>query len=401
MIVAPESRTETWARVFATWCPDLIVTHLCGSTKSRELIRETLIVGRNGAIRTHVTVVSYQDMATDAAFLKSVKWSSLILDLRRSNTGVASGSGEGDFGWRFETVDSIGADHRIVTIDTPFIGNLEKLQNLMRFVDPEKFPNDSTSWDQLEGGHCDEIMSSIFDEIKPYFLKRVKKDVSDHLESKVCQGSSEWELRDTWLKFFTLFSLNMYPNQVEVLVPVELTKMQKRVYRAKLMVRRPALAVSRSDNNNNIHLDIISDLLQVCGYPEPVGELGLDGVNGDEVYKTMFVSESAKIRCVRYMLAHLKCKGHKVVIFSSYSNTLDAVEKLLQIEQHVYCRLVSLKVMGCYSSNLFLYRFCLGCPHFAQGQGCGNRLIQRSKLFQVCNTASQSRYSWLSETDCC
>ena len=61
--------------------------------------------------------------------------------------------------------------------------------------------------------------------------------------------------------------------------------------------------------------------------------------SGDEAYSTQLVDGSGKFQILQRLLAKLFAAGHRVVLFSQFTSTLDLLEELLQHRRYKYCRL--------------------------------------------------------------
>jgi SNF2 family DNA or RNA helicase len=76
--------------------------------------------------------------------------------------------------------------------------------------------------------------------------------------------------------------------------------------------------------------------VQVCNHPYqlPGAEADPDDTGVDDL-----VEASGKLRMLDRMLAKLKAAGHRVVLFSQFTHTLDLLDDYMRMRGYKYCRL--------------------------------------------------------------
>uniref|UniRef100_A0A1X7SDU6 SNF2 N-terminal domain-containing protein n=1 Tax=Amphimedon queenslandica TaxID=400682 RepID=A0A1X7SDU6_AMPQE len=80
-------------------------------------------------------------------------------------------------------------NHRLLVTGTPLQNSLKELWSLIHFIMKDKFP----SWEEFEEEHKayhegdTSNLSSLHQQLEPYLLRRIKKDVEKSLPSKVEQ----------------------------------------------------------------------------------------------------------------------------------------------------------------------------------------------------------------------
>lgn len=139
------------------------------------------------------------------------------------------------------------------------------------------------------------------------------------------------------------------PLKVEVLVPVTLTLLQKKLYKAILqrnsdILRRIGaqisnVSVDETQRTSPLH-NVLMELRKICGHPYLLNDVDAPTHLADKEALKAFVDASGKLILLKQMLFKLKERGHRVLIFSQFKLVLDILEDFLDNENHEYCRLV-------------------------------------------------------------
>ncbi|KAJ3086274.1 hypothetical protein HK102_013351 [Quaeritorhiza haematococci] len=345
LIVCPTSTQGHWLNEFRKWSPDLVVVSYAGTKNAREIIRTNEIFGDTDTdggglimkadVRCHVVVTNYENIVTEVQLFKKLRWEVLVCDEghRLKN----------DMGKTFAALKHyVNADHRVLMTGTPLQNNMRELFNIMNFLDGDKF-SDQKEWEQKYSNLSEDLVVQLHEELKPYFLRRTKRQV----------------LKDL-------------PPKAEVLVPVALTSLQKELYKAVLSKNlsllkklgvQTASDTGTSDAGANrvstsLH-SILTELRKICGHPYLFGVgpsmgrsfMGAGAQNSlyshliqpqnlstEERHRAL-VEASGKLQLLRPMLVKLKQRGHRVLLFSQFKLVLDVLEEFLAGENLQYCRL--------------------------------------------------------------
>lgn len=145
-----------------------------------------------------------------------------------------------------------------------------------------------------------ESVTRLHDLIRPFFLRRTKAQV-----------------------------LTFLPPMAQIIIPVSMTVLQKRLYKS-ILARNPDLIKSifrrethqlkktERSNLNNILMQLRKCLCHPFIYSKSIEERSLDaGVS----HRTL-VDASSKLRLLEIMLPALKGRGHRVLIFSQFLEML-------------------------------------------------------------------------------
>ncbi|UIZ25278.1 hypothetical protein KXD40_009169 [Peronospora effusa] len=192
LIVVPTSCLVNWEMEFKRWCPAFKVLTYFGSAKRRKELRQ----GWSKQNAFQVCITSYQLVVQDAHCFKRKKWYYLILDEAHNIKNWKS--------LRWQTLLTFSSQRRLLLTGTPLQNNLLELWALMHFLMPHVFASrkEFSYWFQnplalmvengsdpaqsgdngVEGGK--DLVAQLHGIIRPFVLRRLKKDVAKQLPGK-------------------------------------------------------------------------------------------------------------------------------------------------------------------------------------------------------------------------
>ncbi|KAI4228932.1 MAG: hypothetical protein L6R36_001264 [Xanthoria steineri] len=299
LIVVPNSTCANWRREIKHWAPSLRVVTYFGSSEARSLSEKyELFLGKDKDLRCHIVVTSY-DAAQDDGFRKvfrRVNWQALIVDegQRLKN----------DKNILYSSLSALKAPFKVLLTGTPLQNNPRELFNLLQFLD--------TSIDaaELEKQYTEltkENVPRLHEMLRPFFLRRTKAQV-----------------------------LTFLPPMAQIIVPVTLTVLQKKLYKS-ILARNPdllkaifggskrALAKTERASLNNILMQLRKCLCHPFVYNRDIEERSSNVV----ISHRNLVEASSKLQLLEIMLPKLQERGHRVLIFSQFLDMLDMVEDFL------------------------------------------------------------------------
>ncbi|KAF4696411.1 choline dehydrogenase 7, partial [Perkinsus olseni] len=235
-----------------------------------------------------------------------------------------------DEGHRLKGVDSLAkqkicdrkvmkVDHHVLLTGTPIQNNLQELWSLLNVVDYERFD----SWDEFEksfsmamaseggqGKDGDEEMGSASEELQavlqPYILRRHKTDV-----------------------------MKKVPPKEEVVIEVEFTRLQKKIYRS--IYEKNVLQLANNQVIKAMFVNVSMELRKCCAHPyliQGTEEAQLSSQAADpndlNTVMTYLVQMSGKMVFLEKLLPRLKEDGQKVLIFSQMTRMLDIIQDYLR-----------------------------------------------------------------------
>ncbi|KAK4541522.1 hypothetical protein LTR36_007968 [Oleoguttula mirabilis] len=308
LVVVPNSTCPNWRRELKRWAPSLRVVAYYGSKESRDLAyRYELFPEGSKDLRCHVVVTSYDGAADENCrkFFRSVPWQGLIVDegQRLKN----------DKNILYAALGALKAPFRILLTGTPLQNNQRELFNLLHFLD------DSYNAVELEQRFQEltqEKITELHDMIRPFFLRRTKAQV-----------------------------LTFLPPMAQIIVPVSMTIVQKKLYRT-ILAKNPDLmkAIFAPEGTlrqgeraslSNILMQLRKCLCHPFVYSKSIEERN---VSHSASHRNL-VDASSKLQLLELLLPKLRERGHRVLIFSQFLDMLDMVEDFMDGMSMPYQRL--------------------------------------------------------------
>lgn len=183
LVVVPTSVLENWEMEFKKFLPGFRVLLYYGSAAERQRKRQ-------GWTRKHafnVCIVSYATAVKDAAILKRREWYSMVLDEAQNIKNFSSK--------RWQTLLTFNSQHRLLLTGTPLQNHLLELWSLMHFLMPTLFSSHENfkEWfdspltaaiEQSRVQRHQRLVAKLHQVLRPYILRRLKKDVEKQMPSK-------------------------------------------------------------------------------------------------------------------------------------------------------------------------------------------------------------------------
>ncbi|KAI9824644.1 MAG: hypothetical protein M1819_000845 [Sarea resinae] len=308
LVVVPNSTCPNWRREIMTWAPSLRVVTYFGSSTARDLAFDyELFPGGKKALKCHIVVTSYET-ASDMScrkFFRAVPWVGLIVDegQRLKN----------DQNLLYASLDALKIPFKMLLTGTPLQNNARELFNLLQFLDNNM---DAAALEEKYAVLTKENVQQLHELIRPFFLRRTKLQV---------------------LKFL--------PPMAQIIIPVTMTVLQKKLYKSILaknpdlikaiLGRGRSLKQSERSNLNNLLMQLRKCLCHPFIFNQAIEERSLDPVIS---YRNL-VEASPKLKLLEIMLPKLRERGHRILIFSQFLGMLDLMEDFLLGLQLPYQRL--------------------------------------------------------------
>lgn len=326
LVVVPNSTLPNWMREFEKWMPQFRVVPYWGEGEARDMISKyelfhskKTLSQKDGTIRPinfHVVVASDTSVRIDSLPLRKVEhWDVVIVD---EGQNLKSGKS-----LLMKRLNEMQADHRIIMTGTPLNNNVTELFNLLNWLEPGGQWKDVRALEAEYSVLKPEVIEDLQKRLKPYFLRRLKKEVLD------------------------------LPPKIELIVPTSLRPIQKRIYRSILesnIEDIQALAASRETGAKKSRKSTITNLnntlmqLRKCIQHPYLIAPDLETREGEANYEASWehqrlIDASAKLSLLQRLLPKLKAEGHRVLLFSQFVINLDIVEVFLRGEGYKFLRL--------------------------------------------------------------
>ncbi|CDR94707.1 snf2-related chromatin remodeling factor SRCAP, putative [Babesia bigemina] len=191
LIVVPTSVLLNWEMEFKKFCPGFMIVSYYGSPAERAKKR----IGWNKEHAFNVCIASYATVVQDSYILKRKSWVYMVLDEAQNIKNFHSK--------RWQTLLTFNTEGRILLTGTPLQNSLQELWSLMHFILPDVFTSHSEfkEWfsdpltesierEQMNGeGNQQDLQTShlvqkLHTVLRPYLLRRLKKDVEKQMPSK-------------------------------------------------------------------------------------------------------------------------------------------------------------------------------------------------------------------------
>lgn len=196
LIVVPASVLSNWENELERFCPSLTVLRYHGSQNEKSLLRQELRrripLGEIDVILTTYTLFERESNAKDRAFFMNQKFNFLILDEAHSIKNASSS--------RYNNLNALNTKHRLLLSGTPVQNDLRELLALLSFLMPRVFDRENCEamvmafdWD-INGKNQESnkvvagvSLSQLKAMLAPFVLRRLKRDVLDHLSDKTTE----------------------------------------------------------------------------------------------------------------------------------------------------------------------------------------------------------------------
>lgn len=269
LIVSPASLTYNWHHEIKKFAPELESFVIAGTAEERKAMIEQVK-------ENQILITSYPSFRQDVESYKEQRFSTLVLDesqmVKNYHTKTA------------QALRELTIQKRFALSGTPIENKIEELWAIFQLIMPGFFP----AIKQFKTLPYEQIARMI----RPFVLRRIKKDVLKEL-----------------------------PDKIETDLYSSMTKEQKTVYLAYLQRIQDSVRGMSGDEFKRNRIEILSGLTrlrQICCDPR----LFVDNYDGD----------SGKLEQLKELLQTAKENGQRVLLFSQFTSMLSIIEEELAAE---------------------------------------------------------------------
>ncbi|XP_050353903.1 ATP-dependent helicase brm isoform X2 [Nymphalis io] len=320
LIIVPLSTLSNWVLEFEKWAPTVQVVSYKGSPQSRRLVQTQM-----RSTKFNVLLTTYEYVIKDKGVLAKVQWKYMIID---------EGHRMKNHHCKLTQVLNTHyvAPHRLLLTGTPLQNKLPELWALLNFLLPSIFKSCSTfeQWFNAPFATTGEkvelneeetilIIRRLHKVLRPFLLRRLKKEVESQL-----------------------------PDKVEYIIKCDMSGLQRVLY--KHMQSKGVLLTDGSEKGNKgkggakALMNTIVQLRKLCNHPfmfQHIEEkfcdhIGTGGgvVSGPDLYRA-----SGKFELLDRILPKLKRTGHRVLVFCQMTQCMTIIEDYLSWRAFQYLRL--------------------------------------------------------------
>ncbi|XP_065203115.1 ATP-dependent helicase brm-like isoform X2 [Planococcus citri] len=319
LIIVPLSTLSNWALEFEKWASSVCVVAYKGSPVARRMLQAQM-----KAAKFNVLLTTYEYVIKDKSILAKIQWRYMIID---------EGHRMKNHHCKLTQVLNTHyiASHRLLLTGTPLQNKLPELWALLNFLLPSIFKSVSTfeQWFNAPFATTGEkvelneeetilIIRRLHKVLRPFLLRRLKKEVESQL-----------------------------PDKVEYIIKCDMSGLQRVLYRH--MQSKGVLLTDGSEKGKQgkggakALMNTIVQLRKLCNHPfmfqhieekynEHVGSNGIS--NGPDLYRV-----SGKFELLDRILPKLKATGHRVLLFCQMTQLMTIMEDYLNWRKFTYLRL--------------------------------------------------------------
>lgn len=331
LIAGPLATLGNWIKEFHKWLPSCPVVLYHGTKEERaEIRRKKMPINQQKTLDFPIVITSFELCIADRNFLEKYVWQYIILDeghrIKNRNCRL------------IRDLKTFQSTSRLLLTGTPIQNSLEELWSLLNFCSPMIFDDLDVfkSWfgfrnigsetrieDILDEEQRDQIVTKLHDILRPFVLRRMKKDT----------------LKD------------LVVEKKEVVVYCAMSSLQREFYQCVLdgNLRELLIEMGIPRAKSISQINTMMNLRKICNHPYLFGDFTQAfQENGDNAQLTaaqakrmerLFITASGKFRLLDRMLPRLLDEGHKVILFSQMTEVLNLIEDYLAFREINWVRL--------------------------------------------------------------
>ncbi|KAK9708838.1 ATP-dependent DNA helicase Snf21, partial [Basidiobolus ranarum] len=312
LIILPLSTLTNWILEFEKWAPAVVKIVYKGPPNERRVLQAQI---KRGGFQVLLTTFEY--IIKDKHILGKVKWVHMIIDEGHRMKNVGSKL-------TFTLTQFYNTRYRLILTGTPLQNNLPELWALLNFVLPKIF-NSVKSFDEwfntpfANTGGQDKIelneeeallvIKRLHKVLRPFLLRRLKKDVETEL-----------------------------PDKVERVIKCKFSALQSKLYN---QMRKHGVLFTNGDKGTTGIKGLNNTIMQlkkICNHPFVFEEVERI-VNPSKITNDNLYRVSGKFELLDRVLPKFANTGHRMLIFFQMTSIMTIMEDLLIYRGINYLRL--------------------------------------------------------------
>ncbi len=329
LIIAPSAVVPSWLGQLGTWAPQLRLAEWTAripisdrTTHFRDVVAKAEVV-----VTTYDFIRDHQQRKTIEKWgkwphLRKIRWHVIVVDeghhINNNNSQVA------------KCLRQFMCLRKLLLTGTPLQNSLQELWALLNYLMPDVFSNDKDfeEWfqspfgdDKTEMTHEEKtlVILRLHKVLAPFMLRRVKADVAADL-----------------------------PDVIERTLACELSPLQVLIYgfvrRGELPALPEAVEASRLSSDRFKHVARVGSggnsnaLRKVCNHPflafSDQGSTSFPWERFSAFDGESFIRASGKFAVLDVVLKKLKLGGHRILIYSPWTQTLEQLAQMMHVRQY-------------------------------------------------------------------
>ena len=317
LIIVPLSTLPNWVNEFERWAPAVSTIIFKGNPQIRKTLGQTLKTGK-----FNVLLTTYEYIIKDKASLAKIKWRYMIID---------EGHRMKNHHCKLTQILNTYyiAPHRLLLTGTPLQNKLPELWALLNFLLPSIFKSCTTfeQWFNAPFATTGEkvelnpeetllIIRRLHKVLRPFLLRRLKKEVESQL-----------------------------PDKVEYVIKCDMSALQRVIYNH---MQSSGILLTEDKNgkgsNPKALMNTIMQLRKICNHPFMFSELEEkisehfnypNGIcTGADLYRA-----SGKFELLDRILPKFKASNHRVLLFCQMTSLMTIMEDYFAYKNFKYVRL--------------------------------------------------------------
>ncbi|TPX66244.1 hypothetical protein SpCBS45565_g04602 [Spizellomyces sp. 'palustris'] len=311
LVIVPLSTITNWDLEFERWAPTVNRIVFKGTAPERARLRNEIKAGYY-----NVLITTYEYIIREKGLLAKTKWVYMIIDEghRMKNTQSKLS---------ITLMQYYSTRYRLILTGTPLQNNLPELWALLNFILPKIFNSVETFDDWFnhpfskEGGKETDmklneeesllIIRGLHKVLRPFLLRRLKKDVESEL-----------------------------PDKVETVVKCPMSALQLRLYE-QIRSKKSSFGVDGATRRKALN-NLVMQFRKVCNHPYVFEEvehvMNPTRMTDDNLWRV-----AGKFELLDRVLPKFKVTGHRVLMFFQMTQVMDIMEDYLRLKAHSYLRL--------------------------------------------------------------
>ncbi|KAG8763856.1 hypothetical protein FRC11_011004 [Ceratobasidium sp. 423] len=318
LIIVPLSTLTNWTLEFSKWAPSIVTVVYKGSPNVRRTIQLNL-----RAQNFQVLLTTFEYIIKDRPFLSKIKWVHMIIDEghRMKNTQSRLSQTLNQF---------YSSRYRLILTGTPLQNNLPELWALLNFALPKIF-NSVKSFDEwfntpfANSGTADKIelneeealliIRRLHKVLRPFLLRRLKKDVESEL-----------------------------PDKIEKVIKCKMSALQSQLYMQ--FKKHGMLFTDSKDSKGQVTKqagikglnNTVMQLRKICQHPFVFPEVE-DVINPSRELNASVYRASGKVALLDRILPKLFAFKHRVLMFFQMTQVMNILEDYMTLRGYKFLRL--------------------------------------------------------------